>query len=206
MQPNYEVEMRLNVRTPMRDGVELSSDIYLPKAPGKFPTVLMRTPYDNNAPGMIESGMKLANHGYACVIQDVRGRWDSDGVHYALFNHGPDGFDTQEWIGQQEWSDGKIGMSGGSYVGWVQVAERASSQPVPDVHCAEGDVLRPVLGPDPSRRGLAAQRRADLGDADQWADGAEHRVSQLDRGVSDGTADRHGPSLRVGSSSSGRTG
>ena len=48
MQPNHEVEMRLNVRTPMRDGVELSSDIYLPKAIGKFPTVLMRTPYDNN--------------------------------------------------------------------------------------------------------------------------------------------------------------
>ena len=120
MQPNYEVEMRLNVRTPMRDGVELSSDIYLPRGEGKFPTVLMRTPYDNNGEAMIEKGRRLANNGYACVIQDVRGRWDSDGTHYALFNHAEDGFDTQEWIGQQEWSDGNIGMAGGSYGGWVQ--------------------------------------------------------------------------------------
>ena len=120
MQPNYAVDMRLNIRTPMRDGVDLSSDIYLPQASGKFPTVLMRTPYDNNTSLMIEKAMRLANNGYACVIQDVRGRWDSDGVHYALFGHGPDGFDTQEWIGQQAWSDGKIGMAGGSYLGWVQ--------------------------------------------------------------------------------------
>ncbi len=120
MQPNYAVDMRLNIRTPMRDGVDLSSDIYLPQASGKFPTVLMRTPYDNNTSLLIEKAMRLANSGYACVIQDVRGRWDSDGVHYALFGHGPDGFDTQEWIGQQEWSDGKIGMAGGSYLGWVQ--------------------------------------------------------------------------------------
>ena len=120
MQPNYEVDMRLNVRTPMRDGVELSSDIYLPRASGRFPTVLMRTPYDNNTAPMIEKGIRLANHGYACVIQDVRGRWDSDGTHYALFGHGEDGFDTQEWIGRQPWSDGNIGMAGGSYLGWVQ--------------------------------------------------------------------------------------
>ncbi len=77
MQPNYEVEMRLNVRTPMRDGVELSSDIYLPRGEGKFPTVLMRTPYDNNGEAMIEKGRRLANNGFSCVIQDVRGRWAS---------------------------------------------------------------------------------------------------------------------------------
>ena len=98
MQPNYAVDMRLNIPTPMRDGVDLSSDIYLPKTSGRFPTVLMRTPYDNNTSLMIEKAMRLANNGYACVIQDVRGRWDSDGVHYALFGHGPDGFDTQEWM------------------------------------------------------------------------------------------------------------
>ena len=51
---NYDVEMRLNIKTPMRDGVNLSSDIYLPKAQGKFPTVLMRTPYSNNMDAMIE--------------------------------------------------------------------------------------------------------------------------------------------------------
>ena len=72
MQPNYEVEMRLNVRTPMRDGVELSSDIYLPRGEGKFPAVLMRTPYDNNGEAMIEKGRRLANNGYACVIERTK--------------------------------------------------------------------------------------------------------------------------------------
>ena len=118
--PSYDVEMDLNVRTPMRDGVELSSDIYLPRARGPFPTVLMRTPYSNNQEVMIARARALANLGYACVLQDIRGRWDSDGDYYPFVNDGEDGFDTQEWIGAQEWSDGKIGMAGGSYVALVQ--------------------------------------------------------------------------------------
>jgi hypothetical protein len=119
MQPNYPVEVRLNVKTLARDGVALSSDLYLPQAAGPFPTVLLRTPYDNNTPAMIEKGRRLANAGYACVIQDCRGRWDSDGDYYP-FREGADGYDTQEWIGRQPWSSGKIGMAGGSYVGLVQ--------------------------------------------------------------------------------------
>ena len=125
MQPAYDVEMRLNVKVPMRDRINLSADLYLPRGNGKFPTVLMRTPYDNNSEGMIEKGRRLANQGYACVIQDCRGRWDSDGDYYP-FREGEDGYDTQEWIGRQEWSSGKIGMSGGSYVGLGPVAERAA--------------------------------------------------------------------------------
>ena len=120
MKPSYDVEMRLDAKVPMRDGVNLSADIYLPKAAGKFPTVLMRTPYSNNMEEVIEKGHMLANNGYACVIQDVRGRWDSDGDFTPFHNEGPDGFDTQQWIGAQEWSTGKIGMAGGSYLGLVQ--------------------------------------------------------------------------------------
>ncbi|MDP6778670.1 MAG: CocE/NonD family hydrolase [Candidatus Latescibacteria bacterium] len=119
MPPNYPVDMRLDINVPMRDGVELSADIYLPRASGPFPTVLMRTPYDNNTEGNIEKGRRLANQGYACVIQDVRGRWDSGGEYYP-FREGEDGHDTQEWIGGQDWSNGKVGMAGGSYVGLVQ--------------------------------------------------------------------------------------
>jgi putative CocE/NonD family hydrolase len=119
MPANYAVAMRLDVKTPMRDGVKLSSDIYLPQAEGRFPTVLIRTPYDNNTTAMIEKGRRLANAGYVCVIQDCRGRWDSDGEYYP-FREGEDGYDTQEWIGRQPWSNGKIGMAGGSYVGLVQ--------------------------------------------------------------------------------------
>ena len=86
----------------MRDGVCLSTDLYLPKAPRRFPTVLMRTPYSNNLEIMIEKGRRLAESGYVCVIQDCRGRWDSEGEYEPYRNEGVDGYVTQEWIGRQE--------------------------------------------------------------------------------------------------------
>ena len=118
----YAVEMRLDVKIPMRDGVKLSADIYLPKAAGPFPVVLVRTPYNNNLEPAIEKARSLANTGYAVVLQDVRGRWDSEGEFYPFQDEALDGFDTQEWIGRQSWSSGKIGMSGASYLAAVQWA------------------------------------------------------------------------------------
>ncbi|MBV7327290.1 CocE/NonD family hydrolase [Chloroflexi bacterium TSY] len=118
--PHYDVEMSLNVPVPMRDGVNLSADLYLPRAEGRFPTVLIRTPYSNNSDGLIWRGRALANLGFACVIQDCRGRWDSDGDFTPFVNEAEDGYDTQEWVGQQTWSNGKIGTSGGSYLGMTQ--------------------------------------------------------------------------------------
>ena len=91
----------MDAKVPARDGVNLSTDIYLPNGEGQFPTVLIRTPYDNN--NNIEKARRLADQGFACVIQDVRGRYDSDGEYYPFVNEGPDGFDTQEWIGSQAW-------------------------------------------------------------------------------------------------------
>ncbi len=120
MQPNRPVESSLDVRVPMRDGVELSTDVYLPRGEGTFPAVLMRTPYSNNMDVYIRKARALANDGYAGVVQDVRGRWDSDGEFYPLIAERDDGYDTQEWIGSQPWSNGKIGMSGRSYLGSVQ--------------------------------------------------------------------------------------
>lgn len=119
MQENFAVNMQLDVRVPMRDNVELSADIYLPTAGGPFPTVLMRTPYSNNMDAPIEKARRLANNGYVCVVQDCRGRWDSDGDYYP-FRESRDGYDTQEWVGRQSWSDGRIGMAGASYGGTVQ--------------------------------------------------------------------------------------
>lgn len=119
MPSHHEVDMQLDVKVPMRDGVHLSTDIYRPKTSGQFPTVLIRTPYSNNIEAVIAKGRRLANNGYVCVIQDVRGRWDSEGEYYP-FREGPDGHDTQEWIGQQSWSSGKIGTSGASYLGTTQ--------------------------------------------------------------------------------------
>jgi putative CocE/NonD family hydrolase len=122
MSLNVGVRMINGAKVPMTDGVQLSADLYLPDALGSFPTVLMRTPYDNNTAANIEKGRRLANNGYAVVIQDCRGRFDSEGIYYPFVDDGSDGYDTQEWIGRQPWSNGKIGMAGGSYVGWVQLS------------------------------------------------------------------------------------
>jgi putative CocE/NonD family hydrolase len=114
------VRYRSNVPVVMRDGVHLSTDLYAPDGDGPFPTVLVRTPYDNSIPQHVARARHLADAGYVVAIQDVRGRFDSEGVYVPFRNEGPDGFDTQEWIGHQPWSNGRIGMVGGSYEGWTQ--------------------------------------------------------------------------------------
>src|SRR5947208_493676 len=115
----FNVELRGGVGVPMRDAVMLSSDIFLPAGTGPFPTVLIRTPYMNNHDELIKRALQLANVGYACVVQDCRGRWDSDGQFVPFFSEAADGYDTQEWIGRQPWSTGRIGMAGASYVAWT---------------------------------------------------------------------------------------
>jgi len=120
MSPTYDVTMLLDARVPMRDGVELSADVYLPRDRGPFPTVLVRTPYSNNGDPLIAKGRFLAHQGYAVVLQDCRGRYDSDGVFYPLRHEAEDGCDTQEWVAAQPWCDGSIGTAGGSYLGITQ--------------------------------------------------------------------------------------
>ena len=111
----------LDARVPMRDGVELSADIYLPhEETGPVPAVLVRTPYDNTAQAWIDIATILAGNGYAVVLQDVRGRGDSDGEWEPFVNEANDGYDSVEWVAAQSWCNGKVGMMGGSYVGFVQ--------------------------------------------------------------------------------------
>jgi putative CocE/NonD family hydrolase len=121
--PQYKVLMEHNVQVKMRDGVFLSTDIYLPAAPAKFPTILSRTPYSNNGAGSVEQCKWYAERGYAVVTQDVRGKYDSGGQYTLFRNEANDGYDTVEWIGAQAWSNGKVGMTGGSYGGYVQIAQ-----------------------------------------------------------------------------------
>ncbi len=120
MDGSFKVNAHMHVPVAMRDGVQLSSDLYLPADDGQFPTVLMRTPYDNGRAAQVRTAHKLAGAGYACVVQDVRGRWDSEGDYVPFVAEAEDGYDTQEWIGTQPWSNGRIGMSGRSYLGSVQ--------------------------------------------------------------------------------------
>lgn len=146
--PAYDVEYELNVRIPMRDGTALSADIFRPKADGKFPVLLTRTPYTKNKGGensYAKQGRYWASRGYVLMVQDVRGRGDSDGRFYPLINEATDGFDTQQWAGTQPWSSGKVGTLGGSYLGWTQVY----AAPLRSSHLAA--MVPTVTPPDPNR-------------------------------------------------------
>ena len=125
----YGVKLELGVMVPMRDGVRLSTDVYRPDAPGKFPVVLQRTPYDNGTAGYVKRGRFYASHGFVCVVQDVRGRGDSEGEFYPLRHEAEDGYDAQTWCGTQEWSTGNVGTRGGSYEGWTQVYSAPLNNP-----------------------------------------------------------------------------
>jgi len=110
-----------DVAIPMRDGVLLRADILLPNPQGRFPTLIYRTPYGKAyAPREWTTFTKAVNRGYAVVIQDVRGRYASDGAFVPYRNEGHDGFDTIEWAAKQPWSDGNVGTFGLSYPGAVQ--------------------------------------------------------------------------------------
>ena len=87
---------------PMRDGIKLATDIYLPKTEGKFPVLLTRTPYSKGrGANAFSKAMNAA--GYAVVIQDVRGRYESEGHWIPIKDDPNDGFDTAKWIGEQAW-------------------------------------------------------------------------------------------------------
>lgn len=123
------VRMEFDTRIKMRDGIELSADVYRPDRPGKFPVILVRTPYDNGTAPNLAAGKRWATRGFVYVVQDVRGRGDSEGIFYPLLTEGKDGYDTIEWLAVQPWSNGKVGMLGGSYLGWVQLYAAAEKPP-----------------------------------------------------------------------------
>ena len=126
-QPRYEVTVEKGVRTKMRDGVVLVADIFRPKAEGKFPVLLERTPYNRKDDSA--EAQELAAHGYLVVLQDTRGRYDSGGEFYPFRDESQDGYDTVEWAALLDQSDGKVGMFGGSYVGATQMLAAMARPP-----------------------------------------------------------------------------
>ncbi len=115
-------------RIPMKDGIKLSASVILPKDFEKpLSTVLVRTPYGKEA--MEESYYGFVRRGYAVVIQDVRGRNESEGEWNPMVHEQEDGDDTINWIAKQPWSDGKVSMFGGSYLGYVQWAAASTGNP-----------------------------------------------------------------------------
>ncbi|MCW4050955.1 MAG: CocE/NonD family hydrolase [Candidatus Bathyarchaeota archaeon] len=118
-----------DAHVPMRDGVNLSADVYMPDEEGSYPTIVIGTPYDNTMKSHVDMARFFVKHGYTFVVYDVRGRHDSEGEFYPFFNEGPDGHDLVEWTAEQPWSNGKIGMMGGSYRGWIQWATAKERPP-----------------------------------------------------------------------------
>lgn len=117
-----EIRHRFDVRIPMRDGVELSADMWMPAKPGKYPVILIRTPYLKTMKEIDPTGRGefFTQADYIFMVQDVRGRGDSDGIFNFFFQEGKDGYDTIEWIAKQPWCNGKVGMMGVSYLATVQ--------------------------------------------------------------------------------------
>jgi putative CocE/NonD family hydrolase len=129
-QPRHDIHFEFNVKKiPMRDGVMLAANIWRPKAEGKFPVVYIHLAYDkSNTTFCVAKAKYFVPRGYAVVAVDCRGRYDSDGTPYFFWHtdwrkggfEGHDVHDCLTWIGTQPWSSGKIGMTGPSYLGFVQ--------------------------------------------------------------------------------------
>jgi putative CocE/NonD family hydrolase len=119
-QPTFEVAVDKGVTMKTRDGVSLACDVIRPSAAGKYPVILVRTPYGRASSGI--EGPFYAKRGYVYVAQDCRGRGDSGGAWDPFVNESKDGYDTVAWVAKQPWSNGKVGMIGGSYGGLVQWA------------------------------------------------------------------------------------
>ena len=113
----------------MSDGVILYADVYLPLPAATYPTLVVRTPYGVQRPGMHEPMVKFAQNGYAVVLQDVRGRYESEGVWEPFRDEAKDGYETIEWAAVQPWSNGRVGTQGGSYLGHNQWQAASQNPP-----------------------------------------------------------------------------
>src|SRR5271157_3634357 len=123
----FAVKVEMGVSVKMRDGVTLRADIYRPDTDGKFPVLLQRTPY--NKGGGMNFAHRAAARGYVVIIQDVRGRYTSEGDWYTFVHEAEDGYDTIEWAAALPYSDGRVGMFGGSYVGATQMLAATTHPP-----------------------------------------------------------------------------
>jgi len=129
----FDVVREQNVMVQMRDGVQLATDLYFParngvRLEGKLPAIMERTPYGKEGEAQ-DWAPFFASRGYACVEQDTRGRYGSEGVWHMMTDEASDGFDTASWIVKQSWSDGGFATLGGSYTGGNQHALAISNPP-----------------------------------------------------------------------------
>lgn len=131
----------------LSDGIILKADVYLPDSTNSYPVILMRTPYGKFQ--REKDGRMWAGKNYVAVIQDTRGKWESEGEFYPFFNELNDGLETIDWIEDQEWCNGEIGMFGTSYSGFSALVLAAHGHPalksifILSGWLNESDIIRP---------------------------------------------------------------
>lgn len=127
-----QVILEKNVPCKMRDGVTLYADVYRPNVEGKFPVLLTRLPYNKDLPFYSHRYLdtnRLVQNGYMVIVQDVRGRYNSEGDFYPFIHEAEDGYDTVEWAATLPYSNGKVGMFGLSYYGFTQLLAATECPP-----------------------------------------------------------------------------
>jgi uncharacterized protein len=107
----------MEIFIPMRDGVKLAANVYLPDGPGPWPVIVTRTPYGKDRMFGPAGGAHFVGANYAYVVQDVRGKGHSEGFYAAFVNDIEDGYDTVEALAKEPWSNGQIGITGTSAMG-----------------------------------------------------------------------------------------
>jgi uncharacterized protein len=123
--PEHPITVYRSLRVPMRDGINLVADRYSPRSDVQFPTILIRTPYGRQWMPNLYARL-FAQRGYHVIVQDVRGRFASEGEFEPFIYEASDGEDTVRWLQDQPWFDGRLGTWGQSYLGYVQWALAAS--------------------------------------------------------------------------------
>jgi len=127
-----ELTIEKNLQVPMRDGITLASDVYRPAGDVRSPVVLMRLPYNKEQPILLFLAgdiLRIAQAGYAVVVQDCRGTFQSGGEFRPYFQEADDGVDAIAWAAAQPWSNGTVGMMGASYYGATQWLAAAKNPP-----------------------------------------------------------------------------
>ncbi|HEY7536772.1 MAG TPA: CocE/NonD family hydrolase [Gaiellaceae bacterium] len=164
--PGSDVRLLHDQRVPTRDGITLSADVYLPLDAGPLPTIVQWTPYESTRERFIAWGVEFARHGYAAVVVDVRGRYESEGEFTAWIHDGPDAHDTLTWAAGQQWCNGRIGTWGRSYGGLVQW--QLAHLGHPNLQCIAPQVIHDDYFWDGYFTGGAFQLALTLGAAALW--------------------------------------
>ncbi|MGI8973846.1 MAG: CocE/NonD family hydrolase [Gaiella sp.] len=166
-QPTHEVRLLHDCRVPMRDGISLSADVYLPLGAQGLPTIVQWTPYESTRERFVAWGAWFARRGYAAVVVDVRGRYESGGTFTAWTHDGQDAHDTLTWAAEEQWSNGRIGTWGRSYGGLVQW--QLAHLGHPSLQCIAPQVIHDDYFWDGYWTGGAFQLALTLGAAALWS-------------------------------------